>query len=251
MGMGQPGSVIAILTVPGGMQITTIRRASERGVTDWGWLRSRHTFSFGDYHDPTAMGFRTLRVINDDHVAAGAGFGAHPHRDMEILSFVLEGALEHRDSMGHGSVIRPGEIQHMRAGTGVVHSERNSSTSEPVHFLQIWIVPGARGLEPAYAQMTFDIEKAQREFVHLASPDGRDGTVTLLQDVDLWTTRVDGGESRELHVRPNRAAWVHVARGQITMNGQRLAAGDAAAITDGAVRLTSGDQAEVLVFEFA
>lgn len=231
--------------------MTSIRRAGQRGLTDWGWLKSRHTFSFGEYHDPAQMGFRTLRVVNDDQVAPGAGFGAHPHRDMEILSLVLAGALEHRDNMGNGSVIRPGEIQHMRAGTGVVHSERNPSATEPVHFLQIWIVPGQRALTPAYGQIEYDTDKAGRDFVLLASRDGRDDSLPLLQDVDLWTTRVDGAETRELALKQNRAAWVHVARGQVTVNGNELAAGDAAAISEEPVRLTSGKNAEVLVFDVA
>lgn len=228
-----------------------IRRADQRGVTDWGWLTSRHSFSFGDYHDPARMGFRTLRVINDDLVAPGAGFGAHSHRDMEILSFVLDGALEHRDNMGNGSVVRPGEIQHMRAGTGVVHSERNPSLTEPVHFLQIWIVPSERALKPAYGQLEFDTAKVRREFVRLATPDGHDGTLPLLQDVELLITKVDGNASRELRLRENRAAWVHVARGQVVVNGHALAGGDAAAVTDGSVTLTSGNNAEVLVFDVA
>ena len=156
------------------------------GRTDWGWLDSRHTFSFGEYHDPAHMGFRTLRVINDDRVKAGAGFGTHGHRDMEILSYVLEGALEHKDSSGGGGVIRPGEIQFMRAGTGVTHSEYNHSKIEPVHFLQIWIVPDARGLKPAYGQQAFDRDTAARGFVLLASHDGRDGSLHVHQDVDLW-----------------------------------------------------------------
>src|SRR5688500_1823852 len=163
----------------------SIRRAAARGRTDWGWLDSRHTFSFGEYHDPAHMGFRALRVINDDRVAPGAGFPTHSHRDMEILSYVLEGALAHQDSMGTGSVIRPGEIQHMRAGTGVSHSEFNHSKTEPVHFLQIWIVPGERGLPPAYGQQAVDQAAARRDFALLASPDGRDGSLRLHQDVDL------------------------------------------------------------------
>lgn len=231
--------------------MVSIRRAEQRGLTEWGWLTSHHTFSFGEYHDPSQMGFRTLRVINDDTVAAGAGFGAHPHRDMEILSFVLEGVLEHRDNLGNGSVIRPGEIQHMRAGTGVVHSERNPSASEPVHFLQIWIMPGQRALRPAYSQIEFDTDRARREFVRLASQDGRDGTLPLLQDVDLWTTRLNGEEPRVLRIGVGRAAWLHVARGLATVNGHELAAGDAAAISDEPVTLTSGSNAEVLVFDVA
>src|SRR4051794_2389190 len=211
--------------------MVSIRRAEERGRTNWEWLDSRHSFSFGEYHDAAHMGHRTLRVINDDRVRPGAGFGAHPHRDMEILSYVLEGELAHRDSMGNGSVIRPGEIQHMRAGTGVVHSEFNPSSSEPTHFLQIWIVPGARGLQPAYGQYRFDADRAARELVLLASKDGRDGSVALEQDVDLWVTRLAGVASRRVELRPGRSAWVHVARGSVHVNGQRLAEGDAAELS--------------------
>lgn len=229
-----------------------VRSAADRGRTDWGWLDSRHTFSFGEYYDPGQMGFRTLRVINDDRVKPGAGFGTHGHRDMEILSYVLEGALEHKDSSGGGGVIRPGEIQFMRAGTGVTHSEYNHSKVEPVHFLQIWIVPDARGLEPAYGQLAFDGEAAGRSFVLLASNDGRDGSIQVHQDVDLWMTRVGAGERRELPLRPGRHAWVHVARGSVSVNGNSLGAGDGAAITaEGKLVLLGADEAEVLVFDLA
>ena len=181
-----------------------VRRADERGRTDWGWLDSRHTFSFGEYHDPAYEGFRSLRVINDDRVAAGAGFGTHGHRDMEILSYLLEGALAHKDSSGGGGVIRPGEIQFMRAGTGVTHSEYNDSKVAPVHFLQIWIIPDARGLKPTYGQQAFEVAAAARGFVLLASKDGRDGSLQVHQDADLWVTRVGPGESREFRLRPGR-----------------------------------------------
>jgi len=192
-----------------------------------------------------------LRVINDDRVLPGAGFGAHPHRDMEILSYVLDGALEHKDSLGNGSVIRPGEIQHLRAGSGVVHSEFNPSPREPAHFLQIWIVPGARGLAPAYGQFRFDRDKVARDFVLLASPDGREASVALQQEVDLWVTRLDGDAARTFDVRPGRSAWVHVACGSVVVNGRVLAEGDAAAVADEMVTLTNGEQAEVLVFDLA
>ena len=176
----------------------TIRPAAERGQTDWGWLDSRHTFSFGEYYDPRNMGFRSLRVINDDRVTPGAGFGTHGHRDMEILSYVLEGGLEHKDSTGGGGVIRPGEIQFMRAGTGVTHSEYNASKTEPVHFLQVWIVPDTRGLAPRYDQKAFDAEAAGRGLVLLASKDGRDGSIQVHQDVALWMTRL-GSRRRAGH----------------------------------------------------
>jgi redox-sensitive bicupin YhaK (pirin superfamily) len=229
--------------------MVSIRRGQDRGRTNWEWLDSRHSFSFGEYYDPSNMGHRTLRVINDDRVAPGAGFGAHPHRDMEILSYVLDGALEHRDSMGNGSTIRPGEIQHMRAGTGVVHSEYNPSTGDPAHFLQIWIVPGSRGLAPAYGQYRFDKERAAREFVLLASADGRDGSVALQQDVDLWVTRLGGSATRSFDLRAGRSAWVHVARGSVVVNGQVLGEGDAAQVSEELITMTNGEQAEVLVFD--
>src|SRR5512134_2786194 len=196
-----------------------IRRADERGTTDWGWLDSRHTFSFGEYYDAKHMGFRTLRVINDDRVKPGAGFGTHGHRDMEILSYVLEGALEHKDSSGGGGVIRPGEVQFMRAGTGVTHSEYNASKTEPVHFLQIWVVPETRGLEPTYGQQAFDREAARRSFVLLASKDGRDGSLQVHQDVALSMTRLREGDERAHALGTGRHAWLHVARGTVALNG--------------------------------
>jgi len=179
-----------------------IRRSEERGQTDWGWLDSRHTFSFGEYHDPNHMGFRALRVINDDRVKGGAGFGTHGHRDMEILSYVLEGALAHKDSMGTGSVIRPGEIQMMRAGTGVTHSEFNQSKTEPVHFLQTWIIPDTRGLAPAYDQRPVNQDAARHSFTALATKDGRDGSLRIQQDVDLLLALIEAGERRSFSLAP-------------------------------------------------
>ena len=231
--------------------MVSIRRADERGRTNWQWLDSRHSFSFGEYFDPSNMGHRTLRVINDDRVAPGAGFGAHPHHDMEILSYVLDGALEHKDSLGNGSTIRPGEIQHMRAGSGVVHSEYNPSATEATHFLQIWIVPGQRGLTPAYGQYRFDREKAAADFVLLASRDGRDQSVALQQELDLWVTRLDDAAARTFDLRAGRSAWVHVARGSAVVNGRVLSAGDAAEVSREMLTLTNGDQAEILVFDIA
>jgi redox-sensitive bicupin YhaK (pirin superfamily) len=228
------------------------RPAADRGRTDWGWLDSRHTFSFGDYHDPAHMGFRALRVINDDRVKPGAGFGTHGHRDMEIFSYVLEGALRHQDSSGGGGVIRPGEIQFMRAGTGVTHSEHNDSKTAPVHFLQIWIVPDSRGLEPAYGQLAVSRDTARRAFLLLASRDGRDESLQVHQDVDLWLGLVGAGERRELPLRSDRHAWVHVARGSLSMNGTALQEGDGAAVTGEARLSLRGERdAEVLVFDLA
>ncbi len=227
-----------------------IRRAEERGHTKWGWLDSWHTFSFGDYDDPEHMGFRSLRVLNDDRVQLGQGFGTHGHRDMEILSYVLEGALEHQDSSGGGGVIRPGEIQFMRAGSGVQHSEYNHSKSEPVHFLQIWIVPDKQGLKPTYGQQAFDADAARRSFVLLASKDGREGSLQVAQDVDVWMTQLGKGERRELPLAPGRHAWIHVARGSASLNGTSLGEGDGAGISDeGALRLTGEGASEVLVFD--
>ena len=229
-----------------------VRPAGERGRTDWGWLDSRHTFSFGEYFDPAHMGFRTLRVINDDRVTPGAGFGTHGHQDMEILSYVLEGGLQHKDSSGGGGVIRPGEIQFMRAGTGVTHSEHNDSKIEPVHFLQIWIVPDARGLKPAYGQMAIDREAARRDFVLLASKDGRDGSIQVHQDVALWMGLVGAGEHRELALGPGRQAWAHVARGSASLNGTPLQEGDGAAVSgEESLSLLGERDAEVLVFDLA
>src|SRR5262245_49654323 len=209
-----------------------VRPGGERGRSRTSWLDSHHTFSFNDYHDPDYNGFRSLRVLNDDRVAPGAGFGRHGHRDMEILSYVLEGGLEHQDSTGGGGVIRPGEIQFMRAGTGVSHSERNASASEPVHFLQIWLVPETRGLPPRYDQRPLDVAASRRGFLLLASRDGRDGSIALAQDVDLWLTRVEAGERRGHVLRPGRHAWLHVASGAARVGGARLGEGDGAACSD-------------------
>ena len=229
-----------------------VRPAGERGRTDWGWLDSRHTFSFGEYHDPAHSGFRALRVLNDDRVKAGAGFGTHGHRDMEILSYVLEGALEHKDSSGGGGVIRPGEIQFMRAGTGVTHSEWNHSKTDPVHFLQIWIAPDTSRLEPAYGQHAFDRGAAARALVLLASRDGRAGSLQVHQDVDLWVTLLDAGERRELAMRPGRHAWVHVARGAASVSGTALREGDGAAVSGSdRLEIVGRAAAEVLVFDLA
>jgi redox-sensitive bicupin YhaK (pirin superfamily) len=230
----------------------TIRKAGGRGRTDWGWLDSRHTFSFGEYHDPEQMGFRALRVLNDDRVQPGAGFGTHGHRDMEILSYVLEGGLQHKDSSGGGGVIRPGEIQFMRAGSGVTHSEYNASQSEPVHFLQIWVLPDTRGLPPRYDQRPFDVEAAGQGYVLLASKDGRDDSIQLQQDVDLWMTRAGAGERRVHALRPGRHAFLHVARGALRLDGRELGEGDGVAVSgEGEIALEGVNGAEVLLFDLA
>jgi redox-sensitive bicupin YhaK (pirin superfamily) len=237
----------------------TIRPAAERGLANHGWLESRHTFSFADYYDPRHMGFRALRVINDDRVAPGAGFGTHPHRDMEILSYVLEGALAHKDSTGTHGVIRPGDVQRMSAGTGVFHSEFNASKTEPVHFLQIWIQPSKLGVAPGYEQKTFAAQEKQGRLRLVASPDGREGSVKLHADAVVHASVLAAGETARLELRPGRSAWVHVARGavrvQVADTLQELHDGDGAAITgESAVELqgfADGVQGEVLVFDLA
>jgi redox-sensitive bicupin YhaK (pirin superfamily) len=229
-----------------------IRRANERGRTEWGWLDSRHTFSFGEYYDPRFEGFRALRVINDDRVEPGAGFGTHGHRDMEILSYVLEGSLKHKDSAGGGGVIRPGEIQFMRAGTGVTHSEYNGSDLEPVHFLQIWVIPDQRGLPPRYDQKVFDQEAARRSFVLLASRDGRNGSIQVQQDMELEVTRLAPGVRRSRPLGEKRHAWVHVARGAVTLNEAEMGEGDGAAVgEERQLQFEGTSEAEVLVFDLA
>jgi hypothetical protein len=226
-----------------------IRRAADRGHADHGWLRSAHTFSFANYHDPAHMGFSVLRVINDDRVDPGRGFAPHPHRDMEILSYVLEGALEHKDSMGTGSVIRPGDVQRMSAGTGVTHSEFNGSRTEAVHFLQIWILPDRRGHPPGYAQAHFSESDKRGRLRLVVSPDGAEGSLTMNQDARLFAGLFDGDERATWAVAPGRSAWLHVARGAVTVNGERLVDGDAAAFTGGEIALAAGEGAEVLLFD--
>jgi redox-sensitive bicupin YhaK (pirin superfamily) len=234
----------------------SIRPAHERGHAQHGWLDSHHSFSFADYYDPTHMGFRALRVINEDRVAAGQGFGKHPHRDMEIVSYVLDGALEHSDSMGTGSVIRPGDVQRMSAGTGVAHSEYNASRTDPVHFLQIWLIPKERGIKPGYEQRNFTDAEKQGTLRVVASPDGRDGSVTIHTDASIYAGRFAAGETAEHALASGRHAWVQVVRGALSLNGQRLAAGDGASLSDeGSVKLegldTQSEPAEVLVFDLA
>lgn len=230
----------------------TIRHRDERGVADMGWLNSNHSFSFGHYHDPRQMGFRALRVINEDRVIPGAGFPTHGHANMEIVSYVLDGALEHKDSIGTGSIIKPGEVQRMSAGRGIRHSEYNASQSDRVHFLQIWILPEAAGITPSYEQKAYPDAEKRGKLRLVGSRDGRDGSVTIHQDVDLYAALLDGEESASLSLRPSRHAWVQVARGQVHVNGTLLKEGDGAAFTDEeAVRLDRADLAEVLVFDLA
>jgi quercetin 2,3-dioxygenase len=230
----------------------TLRPAKQRGRTAINWLDSRHTFSFGDYYDPDHMGYRSLRVINDDRVAPGGGFGRHPHRNMEIVTYVLEGALEHRDSLGTGSVIGAGDVQRMTAGTGIYHSEFNPSEAEPVHFLQIWLMPEELNLRPGYEQRSAAELAGGGPLRLLASRDGRDGSVTVHQDVGLFAARLGAGEAVTHRLRPGRGAWVQVTRGAVGLNGQMLWAGDGAAVEDEAeLRLSATEPAEALVFDLA
>jgi quercetin 2,3-dioxygenase len=227
-----------------------IRRSNERGLADHGWLKSFHTFSFADYYDAQHMGVGPLRVINEDRVQPGAGFGTHGHRDMEIISYVLDGELAHKDSMGNGSVIRPGDVQRMSAGSGVRHSEFNGSQERPVHFLQIWIEPADRGIEPGYEEKRFTVEEKQGRLRLIASPDRAEGSVLIHQDARVYAGLFNGAERAQLTLPPQRQAYVHVARGRITANGVELAAGDALQVTQtDTLVLETGEDAEVLVFD--
>jgi redox-sensitive bicupin YhaK (pirin superfamily) len=230
--------------------MNTVRRSGERGYADHGWLKSYHTFSFADYYDPEHVEFGPLRVINEDRVAPGAGFGTHGHRDMEIISYVLEGELAHRDSLGSGSVIRPGDVQRMSAGRGVRHSEFNNSQEEQAHFLQIWIQPNVFGIEPEYEEKRFTTEEKRGRLRLIASENGADGSVRIHQDARVYAGLFDGAERAELALEPKRRAYVHVARGTIAANGEVLKAGDALELTDAKILvLSDGKEAEVLVFD--
>ena len=227
-----------------------IRKSEDRGDANHGWLQSKHSFSFADYYDPQHMGFGPLRVINEDKVAAGQGFGTHGHKDMEIISYVLEGALEHKDSLGTGSVLHYGDVQRMSAGSGVRHSEFNGSKSEAVHFLQIWIQPNVQGIPPSYEEKHFPADSKRGRLRLIASGDARDGSVKIHQDASIYATILDGSESAELPLAPGRLAYVHVVRGSITVNGAPLAGGDAVRVRDEAgVKLDHASGAEVLVFD--
>jgi hypothetical protein len=230
----------------------TVRPGAERGRTRFDWLDSYHSFSFGDYYDPERLGFRSLRVINEDWVEPGQGFGTHPHRDMEILTYVLEGALQHRDSLGSGSVIRPGEVQMMTAGTGVTHSEFNASRSDRVHLLQIWIIPAARGLKPAYAQKVFPAAEREGRLRVVASGDARDGSLKMNQDAAVLAALLEPGRQVTHEPGPGRHAWVQVARGEIGLNGVQLVAGDGAAASgEKSLELKARSASEILLFDLA
>jgi redox-sensitive bicupin YhaK (pirin superfamily) len=227
-----------------------IRRSNERGYAERSWLKSWHTFSFADYYDPGHIQFGHLRVINDDIIAGGGGFPTHPHSDMEIVTYVLDGALEHKDSMGNGSVIRPGEVQRMSAGTGVTHSEFNHSADVAARLLQIWILPDRRGHQPGYEQKTFEDAEKRGRFRLVAASEGRDGSVALNQDVDLYAGLFDGEEAADFELREGRMAWVQVARGGVILNGEKLEQGDGASVTTGGtLKFSGGSAAEVLLFD--
>ncbi len=231
------------------MAMMEIRKANERGHAELGWLDSYHTFSFADYYDPQWMGFRSLRVINDDLVMPGKGFGTHPHRDMEIITYVLSGALEHKDSMGNGRVIRPGEVQYMAAGTGVQHSEFNPSKDEAVHLLQIWIQPDQKSVQPRYAEKS--LADAPAGILHLVtSKTGRDSSIAINQDADLWLAKLDARNRVTHKLAPGRHAWVHVAEGEVSLNEKKLSGGDAAAISQAtSLELSATKPSQVLLFD--
>jgi quercetin 2,3-dioxygenase len=229
-----------------------IRKSEARGHANHGWLDTHHTFSFADYYDPAQMGFRSLRVINEDHVGPGEGFPPHSHRDMEILTYILEGGLQHRDSMGNGSVIRPGDVQRMSAGTGVTHSEFNASKKEPVHLLQIWILPSRSGIPPGYEEKHFAEAERQGRLRLIASPEGTEGSATVHQDARVYAGLLNPGDSVQHLLSPGRHAWVQVARGKLRLGTEPLSAGDGAAVSDqGKLTLTAESPAEVLLFDLA
>ena len=232
--------------------MVTVRRSDERGYADHGWLKSHHTFSFAGYRDPEHMGFRSLRVMNEDRVAAGQGFGTHGHDNMEIVSYVLDGELEHKDSMGNGEILRPGEFQRITAGTGITHSEFNPSSERNTHFYQIWLYPEQQGLQPGYEQRAFDPASRKNRFQLVASRDGQDGSLLIHQDVRIYLADLADGSEIIHDIPAGRHAWLQVLRGEVTANGESLQAGDAAAISnESSLSLRSGDAAEVMLFDLA
>ncbi len=229
-----------------------LRKSEERGLGNHGWLRSRHTFSFAEYYDPKHMGFRSLRVINEDRIAGGTGFGAHPHRDMEIISYVISGALEHQDSMGNKTLIRPGEVQRMTAGTGVVHSEYNAMADEETHFFQIWVRPKAPGGNPSYGQKNFENELSSQKLTLVISQDARDGSIGIKQDADLYISRLNKSDEVELKLRQGRGIWIQVIKGELEVNGQAIATGDALSFeNEELVRIKAQDSSEFFLFDLA
>jgi quercetin 2,3-dioxygenase len=233
-----------------GLKMVELRKSGERGRADFGWLRSQHSFSFGQYYDPMHQGFGPLRVINEDHVQGGGGFGTHGHRNMEIISYVLDGALEHKDSMGNGSVLRYGDVQRMSAGTGVMHSEYNHSPDNEVHFLQIWIEPNVAGTRPGYEEKHFDVASKTGRLRLIASPDGREGSVQIHQDATMYAAILDGGEGVKHELAPGRLAYVHVVRGNVKVNGEQLGTGDAIKLSqEELVSVSDAEKAEILLFD--
>lgn len=229
-----------------------LRKSQDRGDANHGWLKSKHTFSFADYYDPNFMGFRSLRVINEDRIEGGTGFGAHPHRDMEIISYVVKGALEHKDSMGTKAIIKPGEVQRMSAGTGVVHSEYNAMPDEETHFFQIWIQPKTRGGNPGYGQKSFEADLNSKKLVLVMSEDGRDGSINIKQDADMYISRLSVGDHLEFTVRDTRGAWIQVIRGRLTVNDQELTTGDALAFeAEELLKFKATDKSEFILFDLA
>jgi redox-sensitive bicupin YhaK (pirin superfamily) len=229
-----------------------IRKASERGHADHGWLNTYHTFSFSSYHDPAHMGFRSLRVMNEDRVAAGKGFGAHPHNNMEIVSYVLEGALQHKDSLGNGEVLRPGEFQRITAGTGIAHSEFNPSKDQPTHFYQIWLLPQRNGLTPSYEQKRFDDSELHNTLRLVASPAGEKGSLTIHQDARIYLSKLDGETPLEFEIAPGRHAWLQVLRGAVTLNGLAMQTSDGAAVSnESKLTISAASNAEVMLFDLA
>lgn len=227
-----------------------LRKSEERGFANHGWLKSKHTFSFADYYDPDHMGFRSLRVINEDRIDGGTGFGSHPHRDMEIISYVIKGGLEHRDSMGTKALIKPGEVQRMSAGTGVVHSEYNALADEESHFFQIWIGPRARGGMPSYGQKSFEEDLNAKKLVLVISEDGREGSLSIKQDADMYISRLNAGDELEFKIRPRRGVWVQVVKGQLNVNGKDISIGDALSFElEELLKIKASDKSEFILFD--
>ncbi|AGH94482.1 pirin family protein [Pseudobdellovibrio exovorus] len=229
-----------------------LRKSNERGLANHGWLKSRHTFSFAEYYDPQQMGFRSLRVINEDRIEGGTGFDAHPHRDMEIISYVVKGALQHQDSIGNKTIIRPNEVQRMTAGTGVVHSEYNAQPEDETHFFQIWIMPAQRGAQPNYGQKSFEKELNSQKLVHVISQDGREGSISINQDADMYISRLKAEDEIEYQLRPTRGAWVQVVTGRLNINGTEIGAGDAASFTQAELlKFRAVEGSEFILFDLA
>lgn len=227
-----------------------IRKSDDRGLANHGWLKSRHTFSFADYYDPKHMGFRSLRVINEDRIDGGTGFGRHPHRDMEIISYVVSGALEHQDSMGNKAIIRPGEVQKLSAGSGMSHSEQNYVKDQPTHFFQIWIMPNEKGGQPTYGQKSFEADLVSKKLVLAISEDGRDGSIAIKQDADMYISRLKQNDSVEFNLRDGRGAWIQVVSGSLTVNEQELKTGDSLAVdTAGLLKINSAQPSEFMLFD--